>query len=63
MCNKYKNVYTCFSSCNDGETLDARLIQNKLISDILNKYISKYPNITKKIMMKITKFSPLFAVT
>lgn len=50
MCNKYKNVYTCFSGCNDGETLEAREIQNKLISDILNKYISKYPNITKKIM-------------
>jgi len=28
MCHKYDNVYTCFSGCNDGETLEERKKQN-----------------------------------
>ena len=50
MCNKYKNVYTCFSGCNDGETIDERNDQNQLIADVINKYLKKYPNIINKIM-------------
>ena len=50
LCHKYNNVYTCFSGCNDGETLEERNKQNIMISDVLNKYIKLYPNIKKKIM-------------
>ena len=50
LCHKYNNVYTCFSGCNDGETLEEREKQNLIISDVLNKYIKLYPNIKKKIM-------------
>ena len=50
LCHKYNNVYTCFSGCNDGETLEEREKQNLIISDVLNKYIKLYPNIKKKVM-------------
>lgn len=50
MCNKYDNVYTCFSGCNDGENIEERNKQNILISNIINKYINIYPNIKKKLM-------------
>jgi len=50
MCNKYANVYTCFSGCNDGETEEDRIKQNILISEIINKYINMYPTIKTKIM-------------
>ena len=50
LCNKYKNVYTCFSGCNDGETKEERESQNKKIAEIINFYIRKYPSIKKKIM-------------
>jgi len=50
MCNKYDNVYTCFSGCNDGENIDQRNKQNILISDIINKYLSLYPDVKNKIM-------------
>ena len=50
MCNKYANVYTCFSGCNDGETKEDRIKQNILISEIINKYINMYPSIKTKIM-------------
>lgn len=50
MCNKYNNVYTCFSGCNDGESIDERNKQNIIISDIINKYLKQYPKVKKKIM-------------
>ena len=50
LCHKYNNIYTCFSGCNDGETLEEREKQNLIISDVLNKYIKLYPNIKKKVM-------------
>lgn len=50
LCNKYSNVFTCYSGCNDGETEENRNKQNLLIADTLNKYIKQYPNIKKKIM-------------
>ncbi len=50
MCSKYDNVYTCFSGCNDGENKAQRDKQNKVISEVINKYILKYPNVKKKIM-------------
>lgn len=50
LCNKYNNVYTCFSGCNDGENIEERDKQNLLISNTINKYIKEYPKIKKKIM-------------
>jgi predicted TIM-barrel fold metal-dependent hydrolase len=50
LCNKYDNVYTCFSGCNDGETLLERNKQNKDISEVINSYLKKHPKIKKKIM-------------
>lgn len=50
LCNKYDNVYTDFSGCNDGETEEDREKQNRLIADNINKYIKKYPKIKKKLM-------------
>lgn len=50
LCHKYNNIYTCFSGCNDGETLEEKEKQNLMISDVLNKYIKLYPNIKKKVM-------------
>ena len=50
LCNKYDNVYTCFSGCNDGETKEERNSQNKLIAKTINDYIKKYPKVKKKIM-------------
>ncbi len=50
LCNKYDNVYTCFSGCNDGENKEERYKQNIQISNILKKYIKKYPKIKKRIM-------------
>ena len=45
MCNKYKNVYTCFSGCNDGENEKERNKQNELIAKVINEYIKKYPEV------------------
>lgn len=50
LCNKYKNVYTCFSGCNDGASQEERNEQNLWISEIINKYVEKYPNVKKKVM-------------
>lgn len=50
LCNKYDNIYTCFSGCNDGETLEEREKQNVIISDTINKYFNLYPTTKKKIM-------------
>ncbi len=50
MCNKYDNIYTCFSGCNDGENTYERNKQNILVSDIINKYFTLYPKVKKKIM-------------
>ncbi len=50
LCNKYDNFYTCFSGCNDGENIEEREKQNKLIADVINKYFNVYPSTKKKIM-------------
>lgn len=50
MCNKYDNVYTCFSGCNDGKTEEDRIKQNILIAEKINKYINLYPLVKSKIM-------------
>lgn len=50
LCNKYNNVYTCFSGCNDGETKEGRDKQNSIIGSTINKYFKKYPKVKKKIM-------------
>jgi predicted TIM-barrel fold metal-dependent hydrolase len=50
LCDMYKNVYTCFSGCNDGESIEERKKQNKAISDTINKFIKQYPSVKKKIM-------------
>ena len=57
LCNKYDNIYTCFSGCNDGENIEEREKQNLLISNVINKYIELYPNIKKKLMYGTDFFS------
>lgn len=50
MCNKYDNVFSCFSGCNDGENDKEREKQNILIAEVINKYFKYYPKTKKKIM-------------
>lgn len=50
LCDKYDNIFTCFSGCNDGENEFERNKQNVYISNVINRYIDIYPNVKKKIM-------------
>ena len=50
LCNKYNNVYTCFSGTNDGSNQTERNNQNILIAKVINEYLLKYPLVKKKLM-------------
>ena len=48
--DKYDNIYTCFSGCNDGETEEDRKQQNCLIAETLNNYFAKNSCFKKRVM-------------
>ena len=57
ICNKFQNVYTCFSGCNDGETVEEKMQQNTIIKNILINGLKKYPNLVNKLMYGTDFFS------
>ena len=50
LCEKYNNIYTCFSGCLDAIDKIKRQIQVENVIRILNEAIKKYPQLKNKLM-------------
>lgn len=57
LCEKYDNVFTCFSGSLDAIDKDKRKIQVDRTVDIINKYLKEYPNLKNKLMYGTDFFS------
>ncbi len=50
LCEKYNNIFTCFSGCLDATEKEKRELQVSNAINIINKYLKKYPNLKNKLM-------------
>ena len=50
LCEKYDNIYTCFSGCLDAIDEEDRRHQVDMVIEYINEYIVKYPKLREKLM-------------
>jgi len=57
LCERYDNIFTCFSGCLDEKEVDKRNQQIENNIEIINQYLKKYPKLKNRLMYGTDFFS------